>query len=356
LRVPGVGPIVARKLVLARRANVFRGLSDLRKLGVVVSRAAGFNHAWRAETQAERWLEQLGLWEPEQDIGARRRVYEFSPGHIPLNRRGKSPNRRAAQPCSSRGRGAFPGPVRTRILACGNIPPSSPPQVPRKSSQCSLISFGVLTIARRPHSSRWPSACPAVCAAGHPHPRIRARFVVGADYKLATYDESIRYFQRLAASSDRIKLVEVGKTSFGHGWTLAIISSAQNLAKLDHYPGDRAAAGAPGGPHDEEAHRLAHAGKAFVEISGGLHASEIAGRSTRFNSPTTWRRPRIRKTLQMLDQYGALPRAGDQSDGQTSSSTGTAAVVERPTKVSPLHELYQKYIGHDNNRDAYMLT
>src|SRR4051812_9489010 len=58
---------------------------------------------------------------------------------------------------------------------------------------------------------------------------------VGADFKLIDYDQSIRYFERLAASSNRIKLVDVGKTATGHAWTLAIISSPENLAKLDHY-------------------------------------------------------------------------------------------------------------------------
>src|SRR5438270_4667477 len=58
---------------------------------------------------------------------------------------------------------------------------------------------------------------------------------VGADFKLIDYDQSIRYFERLAASSNRIKLVDVGKTATGHPWTLAIISSPENLAKLDHY-------------------------------------------------------------------------------------------------------------------------
>ena len=68
-----------------------------------------------------------------------------------------------------------------------------------------------------------------------PAPESVLGFPVGADFKLATYDESIRYFQRLAASSNRIKLLDVGKTSTGHAWTLAVNSSPENLAKLDHY-------------------------------------------------------------------------------------------------------------------------
>src|SRR5437763_124904 len=55
----------------------------------------------------------------------------------------------------------------------------------------------------------------------------------GDDFYLATYDESRAYFQRLAATSNRIKLISVGKTTRGLDWEIAIISSPENLAKLD---------------------------------------------------------------------------------------------------------------------------
>src|SRR5205814_10655005 len=68
-----------------------------------------------------------------------------------------------------------------------------------------------------------------------PTPESVIGFPVGTDLKLIDYDQSIAYFQKLAASSNRIKLVDVGRTSSGHPWTLAIISSPENLAKLDRY-------------------------------------------------------------------------------------------------------------------------
>src|SRR5678815_2718718 len=110
-----------------------------------------------------------------------------------------------------------------------------------------------------------------------PNPESIFGFPVGADYKLFTYDQSIDYFRRLAAASNRIKLVEVGKTSYGKPWTVAIISSPQNLAKLDHYRAINMRLAHPEGLTDAEARRLANEGKAIVDISGGLHASEIAG-------------------------------------------------------------------------------
>src|SRR4051812_49528380 len=81
-------------------------------------------------------------------------------------------------------------------------------------------------------------AFPAVAAAQRttgaiPTPESVIGFPVGTDYKLFTYDQSIDYFKRLAAASNRVKLITVGKTSFGKTWTAAIISSPANLARLD---------------------------------------------------------------------------------------------------------------------------
>jgi predicted DNA-binding helix-hairpin-helix protein len=80
LRVPGLGPIVARRIVHERRKTAIRGLSDLRRMGAVVTRAAGFLALNGRLLGTERWTEQLALWTPEEDAGARVRAYEFSPG------------------------------------------------------------------------------------------------------------------------------------------------------------------------------------------------------------------------------------------------------------------------------------
>src|SRR5260221_4249674 len=57
----------------------------------------------------------------------------------------------------------------------------------------------------------------------------------GDDFYLANYTESRDYFRRLAATSDRIKLITVGKTTRGLDWEIAIISSPANLAQIDKF-------------------------------------------------------------------------------------------------------------------------
>lgn len=80
LRVPGIGPLVARRLVESRDRMTLRGLADLAALGVVVSRAQGFLLLRGRRLAAERWREQLSLWAPEAQVGMRPRLYEVSPG------------------------------------------------------------------------------------------------------------------------------------------------------------------------------------------------------------------------------------------------------------------------------------
>ena len=80
LRVPGIGPRSARRLVNERGTSVLRGLADLRQFGVVTSRAGGFLTLGGRRLQAVRWSQQLALWKPEEEVGARREIYEFSPG------------------------------------------------------------------------------------------------------------------------------------------------------------------------------------------------------------------------------------------------------------------------------------
>src|SRR5262249_38059860 len=102
-------------------------------------------------------------------------------------------------------------------------------------------------------------------------------FQPGADYKLATYDQSLDYFRKVAAASRFVKLIDAGPTSEGRPMMFALVSSPDNLAKIDRY---REIARRLAHPHrlgETEARRLAREGRAFVHIDGGLHSTEVAG-------------------------------------------------------------------------------
>jgi predicted DNA-binding helix-hairpin-helix protein len=80
VRVPGIGPLAARRIVSQRAALVLRGLQDLRSLGVITTRAGGFLTLRGRQLQTTRWSEQLGFWTEEDQVGVPHVVYQVSPG------------------------------------------------------------------------------------------------------------------------------------------------------------------------------------------------------------------------------------------------------------------------------------
>lgn len=204
-----------------------------------------------------------------------------------------------------------------------------------------------------------PSGVAAQAAKTLPTPESVIGFPVGSDYKLFTYDQSIDYFRRLAAASNRVKLITVGKTSFGKTWTAAIISSPANLARLDALRDINQKLAHPASLTDAQARQLARDGRAFVDISGGLHASEIAGSQhtpqvayellSRANEP---------EMKAILDSTVFFLWPSINPDGQdivVNWCRARDAIPGQQAPVAPM-ELYQKYVGHDNNRDSYMLN
>jgi hypothetical protein len=67
-----------------------------------------------------------------------------------------------------------------------------------------------------------------------PSPKEHFGFNIGDDYKLANYTQTEAYFKKLAAS-DRARLVDIGMTEEGRHQYMLIVSSPENLKKLDHY-------------------------------------------------------------------------------------------------------------------------
>lgn len=80
LRVPGFGPGTARRITEERVRTTIRHLRDLRKLGAVTARAAGFITIGGRRVQTLRWEEQMGFWSPEEEAGAHQVLYSVSPG------------------------------------------------------------------------------------------------------------------------------------------------------------------------------------------------------------------------------------------------------------------------------------
>jgi hypothetical protein len=192
---------------------------------------------------------------------------------------------------------------------------------------------------------------------GIPTPDSVFGFAPGADYKLATYDQSVDYFRKVAAVSKNVKLIEVGKTTQGRPLMFAMVSSPANLAKVDRYREIARRLAHPQGLSDAEAHALAREGKAFVHIDGGLHATEVAGpQHTPLLLYDLVHRASEPDTKAMLDNVIVMLWPTINPDGQQMVAEWYMKNVGTPYELSDLPKLYQEYVGHDNNRDAYMLN
>ncbi len=190
-----------------------------------------------------------------------------------------------------------------------------------------------------------------------PAPESVFGFKPGADNKLATYDQSLEYFKKLAASSKYIMLREAGKTTMGRTMYFALISDPKNLAKLDRYREIAQRLAHPMGLTDDEAKALAREGKAFVDLDGGCHASEVAGAQMMpqlaYDLLSRTDDPRIKMMLEN-DIVMLFPTMNP--DGQQMVAEWYMKNFGTPYEQSGLPRLYQEYVGHDNNRDAYMIN
>jgi Zinc carboxypeptidase len=176
----------------------------------------------------------------------------------------------------------------------------------------------------------------------------------GDDFYLATYDESLAYFQKLAASTDKLKLARVGKTTRGLDWDIAIISSAKNLAELAKYKDTAKRLALVKGLTDADARALAQTGKAIVHIDGGLHATEVAGAQHTIQLAYNLVTKTDTETTNILDNVILVLWFSINPDGQNQVANWYRSNLGTAFEVSPVPGLWQEYIGHDNNRDGYM--
>lgn len=190
-----------------------------------------------------------------------------------------------------------------------------------------------------------------------PTPESVLGFKPGTDMKLATYDQVIDYLKALAAASPRLKIVEAGKTTQGRTVYFALVSSPENLARIDRLREIARRLAHPQGLNDDEARALAGEGAAFVHIDGGCHATEVAG--AQMIPQLVYdlaARPDDPQVREILANVVAMLWPTADPDGEQMVGEWFAKNLGTPYESSGLPWLYQEYVGHDNNRDAYMIN
>ncbi len=217
-----------------------------------------------------------------------------------------------------------------------------------------LLVAGQTTAQKAPATSQKRAAASQSAPAAVTSPKAEFGFNIGDDYHLANYTRMSAYMRKLERESNRIRLVEYGKSSEGRPMLMAIITSPENFPKLDHYKQIARRLALAENLTDEQAHALAREGKSVVWVDGGLHASEIANSQTIARMAYEMATRNDLETMRILkDDIFLL--AFSNPDGLELVANWYMREKE-PTKrsMNNLPVLYQKYIGHDNNRESLL--
>lgn len=179
---------------------------------------------------------------------------------------------------------------------------------------------------------------------------------IGADYQLPNYTKFEAYWRTLARESPRMVVQEIGQTAEGRPQLMAIVTSPENHANLARYKEISRSLALAEGIDEAQARALAREGKAVVWIDGGLHASEVLGAQQLLE--TVWQMvsrddDEIRRFLDdVIILFVHANPDGHELLGDWYMRE--ADPLKRTTGGIP--RLYHKYVGHDNNRDSYMVA
>ncbi len=186
-------------------------------------------------------------------------------------------------------------------------------------------------------------------------PKEHFGFNIGDDYHLANFTETEAYFKKIAQQSDRINYQIIGKTEEGRDQPMLIVSSPQNLANLARYKSIALTLARAELP-EQEARDLAKEGKSVVWIDGGLHSNETVGMHQLIEIAYLLASRNDDETKHILENTIILLTHANPDGQQLISDWYMREAQPEKRSLSNVPKLYQKYAGHDNNRDFFMLN
>ncbi len=215
-----------------------------------------------------------------------------------------------------------------------------------------LLTGLLLTTAWAPGVRVVATAAPAL-----PAPDQFIGFKVGADNKLVRWDMLVDYMRQVAATSDRVRLRELGKTNGQQPFIVLEISAPDTIRNLDRQKQlARKLYFQDGPPTPRERDDIFRRGKLVVLMTCSVHADEIGPSQMTLelvHQLATSDAPAIKK---ILDNVVFLLVPSLNPDGQIMVTDWFNRNLGTPYETSPLPTLYHPYAGHDNNRDMFLFT
>ena len=172
---------------------------------------------------------------------------------------------------------------------------------------------------------------------------------LGADRKLAHWNRIVEYFWELD-KSPFIRVEELGKSTEGNPFLLAVITSEENMSRLDEIRIQSWKLAHPKGVSEEEIKEIIENGTAVISMSMSIHATEVGG--TQMAPELAWELISLPENKQILDNTVLLMFPCFNPDGQIMVTEFYERYLGTEYEGCSPPWLYHKYTGHDNNRDA----
>ena len=179
---------------------------------------------------------------------------------------------------------------------------------------------------------------------------------MGADRELADWPAIQRYFETIAAASDRVELADAGPTTEGRRMIAAIVSSAKNIQRLEQIRGNALRLADPRTLDEAEAMKIAETQPVIVAIGMSIHATEIAATQAApelLHTLATSQDPEITASL---DELVLVLFPSLNPDGHAITVDWYRKWKGTEFEGTSMPWLYHKYVGHDINRDAFMMN
>ncbi|MGK2857892.1 MAG: M14 family metallopeptidase [Thermoanaerobaculia bacterium] len=187
-------------------------------------------------------------------------------------------------------------------------------------------------------------------------PSEHLKMSIGEDRVVADYRQIRDYFAMLDRVSPRVAIETLGETTLGEPMIMAVISSEANIANLARYKEIARKVSDPRGLSEAERAKLAAEGRAIVLVTCNIHSTEIASSQMAMEWAHALATTADPKKLRELDEVILLLVPSLNPDGQIMETEWYRKHLGTKYEGGPMPWLYHHYVGHDNNRDWFMLT
>ena len=179
---------------------------------------------------------------------------------------------------------------------------------------------------------------------------------VGADRTVADYRQVLAYFKALDAASPRVEVEVLGKTTLGEDLFLAAISSEANIASKERLQEIARKIADPRGLSEAERDALVREGKVFLLVTCNIHSTEIGAAQMAMEWAHALATAEDAETRRRLDEVVLLLVPSINPDGLMMETEWYRKNLGTKYEGGRMPWLYHHYVGHDNNRDWFMLT